>query len=399
MSLNTAALALLAFNCEIAMAGRVDETLNTNFQYGRYNESGNNQMEVDIFEGIVTTPIGKSMTGSVSVVRDVISGASQRANRKDINGNIVHAMSGASISEQRDAIGANLTNYFQDIALNFGGGFSRENDYTSRYTNAQISYDLNKKLTTLNLGASIAFDVIEPTNTNVNCSDAKINPQCHKTSQQYLMGLTQVIDKNTLLALNMTVNYSAGFLSDPYKEVYFYDPIRTNTVSGIVLDNRPKHRMQFAWLAQYVHHIESFNHAALHLDYRFGMDDWGIQSHTTELNWFQPLGLEWQLVPRFRYYTQDSADFYAPVFYAVRSNVVKTEMHSSDYRLAGFGGISGGVKLLRDFKELNGIDLMRWQIGIEFYDHKHSYQLGNSAGGRFDDFSYALFNTSFSLKF
>ncbi len=65
--------------------------------------------------------------------------------------------------DQRDGISANLTNFFDRAALGFGGGFSREYDYTSRYVNTNGSLDFNNKLTTVNFSGSWAFDIIEPT--------------------------------------------------------------------------------------------------------------------------------------------------------------------------------------------------------------------------------------------
>jgi len=402
--LNLAALALTGVMQE-AQAGRVEESYNFDFQYGNYVESSN-RMKVDIFETAVSAPIGKSMTFAASAVRDVISGASPKYNRKDAKGNIVQTLSGASIFEQRDGVNSNLTYFFDNALLNFGGGFSQEQDYTSRFANTNLSFDFNKKLTTLNLGANVAFDVVEPSKANADCSKGVVTNEetgeirganCHKTSQQYLIGVSQILDKDSLLQLNMTVNYSEGYLSDPYKQVYFYNADNPLRLSDIQNDKRPRDKMQFAWLAQYVRHFEGLNNAALHADYRFSTDDWGINSHTTELSWHQPIGAGFQLIPRFRYYSQDSADFYAPVFYGTHKDY---SAYSGDYRLAGFGALSGGFKIAKTFTELNKpIEQMKLQAGVEYYDHSAAYQLGNTNVGSFADFSYYLINASVNLKF
>ena len=81
--LNIAALALTGV-MQDANAGRVEESYNSDFQYGHYSESGN-RMSVDIFDMAVSAPIAKSMTFSASAVRDVISGASPKYNKKDSN--------------------------------------------------------------------------------------------------------------------------------------------------------------------------------------------------------------------------------------------------------------------------------------------------------------------------
>ena len=395
--LNLAALALTGV-MQDAHAGRVEETYNGDFQYGHYSESGN-RMSVDIFDMSVSAPIGKNMTFSAGAVRDVISGASPLTNKKNARGQVYQVLSGASgnaktsechhsICDQRDAVNSSLTYFFDNAALNFGGGFSQEHDYTSRYANSNLSWDFNKKLTTLNLGGSVAFDVVEPTNFNRDCGK-----NCYKTSQQYLLGVSQIIDKDSLLQLNMTFNYSDGYLSDPYKQVWFYNDL---TVSDIQTDKRPREKTQWAWLAQYVRHFDMLNDAALHADYRFTTDDWGINSHTTEFSWHQPIADGWQVIPRFRYYSQDKADFYAPVFTGSHKNY---DAYSSDYRLAGFGAISGGIKLSKTFTKVKSLEQLKFQTGVEYYDHSASYQLGGNNAGSFADFSYYLVNASISLKF
>ncbi|NOT86496.1 MAG: DUF3570 domain-containing protein, partial [Methylococcaceae bacterium] len=377
-----------------ANAGRVEETYNGDFQYGKYAESGN-RMKVDIFEAALSAPIGKSMTASLSLVRDVISGASPKYNNVDAKGNIKQVLSGATIQEQRDAISGNLTYFFDKAALGFGGGFSRENDYTSRYINTNLSIDLNNKLTTLNFGASGAFDIVEPTGKTINESDADDSPSSthrNKTSQQYLLGVSQVIDKDSLVQSNITFGYHSGYLADPYKSVYFVgDPGRAAGHSDI----RPGEKFQWAWLTQYVRHFQQFNDAALHTDYRFYTDDWGINSHTVELSWHQPVAYGWQLIPRFRYYSQDRADFYQPYF----DKGDQSTVYSSDYRLAGFGTLSGGIKIAKEFKEVKNVSDLKLQAGFEYYDHKSSYEIGSNGHGSFDNFSYYLLTASLSMKF
>jgi hypothetical protein len=406
--LSLAALALPGLMQE-ATAGRVEETYNADFQYGHYAESGQ-RMKVDIFETALSVPIGNAMTASINLVRDTISGASPTQNMKNTHGGISQIISGASgnaqtsecgssICEQRDAISSSVSYFFDSAAVNVGGGFSQEHDYTSGYFNTTLSLDLNKKLTTLNFSTSTAFDEVEPTNFNQDC-----NPKCSKTSQQYLLGVAQIIDKDSLLQSNVSFAYHTGYLSDPYKSVQFYDPTSLFppfAFDGLIYgttgnDTRPREKFQWAWLTQYVRHFGQLNDAALHVDYRFSTDDWGINAHTTELSWHQPIAAGWQLIPRLRYYSQDKADFYQPVF---AGNAHNYAFYSSDYRLAGFGALSGGMKLSKEFTELKPLSQLKVQAGVEYYDHKAGYQLGGSDAGSFADFSYYLVTASFNLRF
>lgn len=399
--LTFAALSLLGLT-STALAGRVEETFNTDFQYGHYSESSE-RMAVDIFDLATSAPLGKAMTGSVSLVRDTISGASPVYNVR-AKGDVTQVLSGASrnasrsdcgksICDQRDALSGGLSYFFESSSLSMGGGFSQERDYTSRFINSTFSIDSAKKLTTLNIGASLAFDEIAPTEQfggyirNRDCGEL-----CSKTAQQYLVGVVQVIDKNSLLQNNLTFSYNTGYLSDPYKKVAVFDgDIFTNLIN----DNRPREKFQWAWLSQYVRHFGDLNHAALHVDYRFSTDDWGINSHTTELSWHQPIAAGWLLTPRVRYYSQDQADFYR----AVASSNSTATVVSSDYRLAGFGAVSGGLKLSKTLSTLKHLREAKLQVGAEFYEHSASYQLGGNRLSDFADFSYYLFTASVNVKF
>ncbi|MEQ1557701.1 MAG: DUF3570 domain-containing protein [Methyloglobulus sp.] len=422
--LTCAALALPGL-IQPAVAGRVEETYNADFQYGNYVESSS-RMKVDIFEGALSAPIGKSMTANVNLVRDSISGASPIYNTRDpITGKISQVVSsasptsscGKSICEQRDGISAGLSNFFDWGSLSLGGGFSREHDYMSKYFNTAASVDLNKKLTTLNFGASVSFDEITPSpstwnNTVVDNKNPDNGFNAHKTSQQYLLGFSQVIDKDSLILSNMTFGYHSGFLTDPYKWVGYTDtilipgipPIQFSNIAG---ERRPRERFEWAWLTQYVRHFEQFNHAALHADYRFSTNDWGVNAHTLELSWHQPIADGWQIIPRFRYYSQDQADFYQPTFNGSFVNdpvsgllVAKNlDFYSSDYRLASFGTLSGGLKITKEINQLKPFEQIKFQTGIEYYDHSASYQLGGNKLGNFADFNYYLITASFNLKF
>ena len=224
----------------------------------------------------------------------------------------------------------------------------------------------------------------------------------------------------------MTFAYQNGFLTDPYKYAAFTtgnsdlvsgaSPISINVSGGTpgplttnfaIPEKRPREKFQWAWLTQYVRHFDQLNHAALHADYRFSADSWGVNAHTMELSWHQPVADGWQIIPRFRYYSQNEAEFYQPVFdggLIVDPNTGKAiaknyAFYSSDYRLAGFGILSGGLKLSKEFTELQPLSQLKFQTSFEYYAHKAEYQLGGNNLGTFADFGYYLVTASVNLKF
>jgi hypothetical protein len=88
---------------------------------------------------------------------------------------------------------------------------------------------------------------------------------------------------------------------------------------------------------------------------------------TLEAAWYQRLRGGWQLIPGLRYYTQDSARFYAPFF-----DTANERYFSSDYRLGGFGAVSANLDVRKRFGH--------WELnaGAERYHATAGLALGGS---------------------
>ncbi len=233
--------------------------------------------------------------------------------------------------------------------------------------------------------------------------------------------------------------------------VIFVDPddIRSDANAVIpgkvraVMEKRPGSRDQWRFSAGYVQYITPLD-AALHFNYSFSHDDWAINAHTFEADWVQPLGNGWSIVPRIRYYSQSAADFYQPYLISKQAfskialddsgreiwvdadnpnsgveyfrdenfnlvdkdgnlvdesslNVTNKRIafdtnqlpaaYSSDHRLSGFGALSGGITISKQFSR--GINL---QLGFEYYTHAGSLKLGGSGEGSYADFNSFVAN-------
>jgi hypothetical protein len=191
--------------------------------------------------------------------------------------------------------------------------------------------------------------------------------------------------------IQLQPEYHSAFLDSALSEYFRHAGDRFADFRN---ETRPEEKFQWAWLAQYVRHFGTLNHAALHVDYRFSTDDWGVNTHTTEFSWHQPIAAGWQVIPRFRFYSQDRADFYRDV-----ASDLDATVFSSDYRLAGFGTLSGGIKLSKEVTGLKFLEQLKLQAGFEYFDRRSEYQLGGSSAGQFADFNYYLVTASFNLKF
>jgi hypothetical protein len=112
------------------------------------------------------------------------------------------------------------------------------------------------------------------------------------------------------------------------------------------------------------------------------------------VSWHQPIANQWLIIPRLRYYSQTEA-----AFYQATGTHLESTFFSSDYRLASFGALSGGIKLSKDITHLKTLKQLKFQTGIEYYDHNADFQLTGNNNNHFTDFSYYLVTASFNLRF
>jgi hypothetical protein len=348
---------------------------------------------------------------------------------------LVHTLSAAS-PETRMQGDFRLGYEWDESAFNLGGGVSNEPDYYSNFVNTDARWDFNQKLTSLDLGLSY-------TNSSIN---AKLDPEASQyfdyssyakqievipgpdaTPTRIItglrqdwstrLGLSQVLNKNAVLAGGMAYTRSTGYLANPYKmvEFIFVDPNQTPEDAGTpgippllvpqvqaVMERRPDERNQFSWDARYVQFIESLD-AAVHLDYRFFHDDWGINAHTFEADWVQPVGDGWTVTPRFRYYSQDEADFYQPYWLfknaeptfsngKIDLSKVPVSNYSSDHRLSGYGAISTGISVSKAIGKA-----IQLQGSFEYYTHAGGLKLGGGGEDSYANFNFYQFNAGIKV--
>ncbi|MDD2724320.1 MAG: DUF3570 domain-containing protein [Methylovulum sp.] len=358
-----------------------------------------------------------------------------------IDNRLTHVMSYAS-PETRKQGDFKLSYQWDEAALDIGGGISIENDYESRFGSVGGRFDFNRKLTTLNWGTSYTnsdtFATLDPdglpffdiskydtslvsgtiitkkkpevaagyVDSTYTVDGTLTNAILHGNRQDWgtQLGLSQVLDKNSLLSLDLAYTRSTGYLSNPYKLVYFHnvsfhtgEDVGVVTGSKALLEVRPDERNLFNWHLGYNRYIEPFD-AALHVNYHFAHDNWGIQAHTFEGDWVQPLGAGWAVTPHIRYYSQSAADFYTNtgIFLISENGEITREIpkfYSSDQRLSGFGTLSGGVTVEKKFAK--GVSL---ETGFEYYTHQGNLKIGGGGEQAFADYDYWVANAALKVN-
>lgn len=266
--------------------------------------------------------LNERFTLTVEGIHESMSGSSPWYVIPDPVAGPLQVMSGATIVETRNEV--NLTLGIRNNALehSVGAGYSTENDYDALFATYTGEYQQNNKHTTLSWGISYSDDRLSPTDANLFGRIAHADK--HSASASF--GFSRILNRNALIQSGMQITRQDGYLSDPYKEMWIN--------GGIFFDHRPDQRLTFSWSTRFRQYLVGSN-AALHADYRYYNDDWGVRAHTLDLAWHQPLGEYFELAPSIRYHSQRAADFYQPAI----TDGKQPEYWSSDYRLATYGAI------------------------------------------------------------
>lgn len=322
--LTTAALALPA----IAQAQAVEES-QVDYQFSFYEEN-DDRMTVKAHQTRVNTTI-KDFRLKVDLIRDIVTGASPMFTMPSSNGDgkVVQVLSGASIKEQRDVANLGLSTTVKDWDIGLNTGVSSENDYLSHSAAIELGHDFNQKNTRLNLGVGMSFDDVGQTGSDLAES---------KRSDSYALGISQLLDAKSIVTFNLGYGYHRGYLTDPYKKVFF-------NAGGLRNEQRPDKRRQWTSQLGYQRHLN--DSVALQLDYRFYHDSWQINAHTLEIGTPIQLAHDWVLRPSVRYYKQSAADFYQAYF----EKTDTPQYYSSDYRLSDFSAISPELRLEKQFND------------------------------------------------
>jgi hypothetical protein len=254
-------------------------------------------------------------------------------------------------------------------------GFSTEYDYTHLGANLSLARDFNKRNTTVFAGVAWSQDDIDPVGgapiplshmLDVGDHSNKLSTDS-KDVLDILVGVTQVLGRNTVLRVNYSLSDSSGYLNDPYKIVSVVDPLTGDTVlrappsgfgpSGVYrYESRPDSRLKHSLYTEMKH---AFGRPVLHLAYRFMTDDWGIDSQTADVRFRWPIGESYFIEPQLRYYMQSEADFYRS---SLGADELLPQYASADFRLGSFDAVTVGMKFGGATRGGN-----EWSTRLEYY--------------------------------
>lgn len=222
--------------------------------------------------------------------------------------------------------------------VSLSGGISREENYDSGFAALSLQREFFDRNTTLGISYAINRDQIE----SLKLADTRPFPR-DADLNALTLSLAQVLTPKMAVQLNLFYAEQEGYLAHPENIVVFSDGSFGEEV-------HPESRIRRAIVGRLVRYFET--RSALHANYRYYRDDWGIRSHTAGSEWYQYLGREWIARIGYRFYDQTAADFYEANPAPGGNN-----LQTIDGKLRGFTSHLYGLKLITT----------AWQIPWSFF--------------------------------
>ena len=372
LALTAAALSLPAIAADQPTSTKVSFQSSTyhekNIKNSKILSGSGKRYDIEKNQFRLVTPLGENWSGDLYVSQEAMSGASPWGTFDAADSESSLIMSGATIRDKRTQVNLSGRKYNEDSSYGFTLTRSKEDDYTARGLGVSGEWDLNNRLSTFSAGFSYSDDEIKP----VDALKFGRIEKGKKQTRSFAAGWTQIINQRSILFAGVSHTVKQGLLSDPYK----------------LRDTRPSKKKEWTLSFKYRQYFESRN-AALHADYRLYNDDYGVTSHTAGIAWKKSLGDKLKISPRFRYYSQSEADFYA---FGDDYSLAKTEAQSSDHRLSGFGSTTRGVQI--------SYELGKWSMKMSFDRYSSTNSLGHAASEKEHPalLDFTLWSVGFNLE-
>ncbi len=335
------------------------------YLYYRDYQPGLDRITVNAPSLYLLTPLGSSWAVEGSLVMDSVSGATPRWHSS--------ISSASKMEDKRTAGDLKITRYFRRAAVGLGLAYSTEDDYTSRALSADLRLATDDNNTTLTFGTGYSDDVIKPN------SGSSVSQDEAKRSNDYMLGVTQVLSRNDIVQFNVTHARGRGFFTDPYK----------------FLDNRPSVRNQTAVLLRWNRHVEALG-GTLRTSWRSYRDSFDVKAGTLGLEWAQPIRSV-TVTPSFRYHTQSAARFYVdPIPGSDFPPVVSLDppYYSADHRLSAFGAVTAGVKVAMPLGKSWIVDAK-----FDYYEQRSGWRLGGEGSPGLLPFKAQFYQLGLFYKF
>lgn len=268
---------------------------------------------------------GKKHTLDVEVGLDYYSSAS--SDKIDLQAN-----SSASSADIRvyPSISYSVENEEKGTTFAAGVSSSTEFDYQSFGGNVSFSKktkDRNGEFTAKLQAYLDQVKMILP--TELRAGDDTAGTESRNTFAGSL-SYSQIINRNFQIMFLADVITQSGYLGLPFHRVYFDD-------SSVHVENLPDKRLKIPIAIRGSYFLG--DNFIIRGYYRFYTDDWGLNSHTADIEVPVKLSTVFSLSPFYRYYTQTGVKY----FKGFEQHTAAEEFYTSNYDLSRFNSSFFGM--------------------------------------------------------
>jgi hypothetical protein len=219
--------------------------------------------------------------------------------------------------KKRTTFGFNISasHEFDYLSFGLGASFSKESKDKSREFTVKAQAYLDQ--VTIILPIELRKDTISSQQHHINY------PTSPRDTYSASLSLSQIINKRMQVLFLTDVTYQHGFLSLPFYRVYFND-------GSEKIEALPSQRFKLPLGARANYFLG--DNIIIRSFYRFYVDDWGITSHTIDLETAIKLTPFFSVAPFYRYYTQTAVNYFAPY----KMHAPTDQYYTSDYDLSAF---------------------------------------------------------------
>ena len=200
-----------------------------------------------------------------------------------------------------------------------------------------------------------------------------------RNSYSLSFSFSQILNKNAQFSVFFDIVQQKGWLANPMQRVYFGDvnnfyignpssiPNYTSSSNTDVfqladdIERLPDSRLKIPIGLRFNQYVNES--VSIRTYYRYYYDDWGINSHTANITVPIKISEKFTLYPSYRYYSQTSADYFAPY----EENLSTSEFYTSDYDLSKFNANQYGFGF--SYKDVFA-KWHIWKLGLKSIDVK-----------------------------
>ena len=356
--LGLSAFVLFALTAALPATGAVLPDDRADVMYHRYDGGG---VTIDGPSLLVRKKFAEKYSVAANYYVDMVSSASI---------DVVTTASPYKEERRQGSLGFDMLNGKTQYSVSYTN--SDENDYTANSASFDLSQDMFGDLTTVSFGFSQGWDEVRKR------GDSAFSESIDR--RNYRLGFSQIVTPQLMMGLNYEIVTDEGFLNNPYRSVryldassaqgYSYQPEvypGTRTSNAVSLNAR--------YFLKY--------RAAVHGEYRYYTDTWGIDANTVQVGYTQPWRKQWIFEFGYRWYDQAAADFYSDLFpRADAQNFLARDKELSSFTSNMFSvGATYELPPLRwKFLERSTLNLFYDRIHYDYADFRDLRKTGTTPG-------------------